>query len=167
MQKVYSGQVGPFQTVYRVIVPHMYGARSVKWLKSIEISDTESPSVWNSGVSYKMQNTSISAYGVNIQSIVTSFDNNTIEGYVFGSKEIILCEYSLDNGKTYKMVDQLQKKKDFSWQKYKIELNNEVKEDIIIRAYDSNMNTQPLLARITDRGLFNNSSIHRDVTQMK
>jgi len=111
----------------RIIVPGYTGAKNIKWLNKIVISNVESPSTWQKGIAYKglpsniksieeVNNLDISKIPtietLPIQSIICNPSNNEIvnfkdkiklEGIAYSGegKNIVRVEISTDNGSTW------------------------------------------------------------------
>ena len=143
----------------RTIVPGYIGARSVKWLRKIVVSDKPSPNHFIADV-YKMvysgtqveidETAPIYRYPVN--AALCSADHKdgkvTVKGYALptGKKEcsISKVEISQDGGNTWLMADLAEQSGEFCWQLWSATLpilNPEA--DVCVRATDSLGNTMP------------------------
>ncbi|KAJ5612570.1 hypothetical protein N7510_005764 [Penicillium lagena] len=104
----------------RVIVPGSTGARSVKWVNQITLSNEESPSQWQQR-DYKCFGPNELREKVNwnkapaiqetpVQSAITAIrhepDSMVVEGYAFsgGGRRIIRVDVSVDNGQTWQQA---------------------------------------------------------------
>jgi sulfite oxidase len=134
----------------RVVVPGIVGARSVKWVENIILSDRESSSHWQQK-DYKCFNSSTECDQADyskaksiqespVQSAICDpidgskipFDTETVEvkGYAFsgGGREIIRVDVSLDEGKTWHVAELLPRtvsfnsRKDWAWTLWKASL---------------------------------------------
>ena len=143
----------------RTIVPGYIGARSVKWLRKIVVSDKPSPNHFIADV-YKMvysgtqveidETAPIYRYPVN--AALCSADHKdgkvNVKGYALptGKKEcsISKVEISQDGGNTWLMADLAEQSGEFCWQLWSATLpilNPEA--DVCVRATDSLGNTMP------------------------
>ena len=143
----------------RTIVPGYIGARSVKWLRKIVVSDKPSPNHFiadvyklvYSGTQVEIDETApIYRYPVN--AALCSADHKggkvTVKGYALptGKKEcsISKVEISQDGGNTWLMADLAEQSGEFCWQLWSVTLpilNPEA--DVCVRATDSLGNTMP------------------------
>ena len=143
----------------RTIVPGYIGARSVKWLRKIVVSDKPSPNHFIADV-YKMvysgtqveidETAPIYRYPVN--AALCSADHKdgkvTVKGYALptGKKEcsISKVEISQDGGNTWLMADLAEQSGEFCWQLWSATLPILNPEgDVCVRATDSLGNTMP------------------------
>ena len=143
----------------RTIVPGYIGARSVKWLRKIVVSDKPSPNHFiadvyklvYSGTQVEIDETApIYRYPVN--AALCSADHKdgkvNVKGYALptGKKEcsISKVEISQDGGNTWLMADLAEQSGEFCWQLWSATLpilNPEA--DVCVRATDSLGNTMP------------------------
>jgi sulfite oxidase len=157
----------------RVIVPGTAGCRSVKWLKSIELSPTESTAFWQKE-DYKSFSPSQGWEGLDfstapavmstpVQSAicdVTISDDNkyaVLKGYSYsgGGLAIIRVDVSADGGKTWtpamelegehEDVTQLPYRRTYSWTLWKavIDLPSTENVEFVVKAVDEGYNSQP------------------------
>ncbi len=143
----------------RTIVPGYIGARSVKWLRKIVVSDKPSPNHFiadvyklvYSGTQVEIDETApIYRYPVN--AALCSADHKdgkvTVKGYALptGKKEcsISKVEISLDGGNTWLMADLAEQSGEFCWQLWSATLPIlNLEADLCVRATDSLGNTMP------------------------
>jgi len=154
----------------RVIVPGVVGARNVKWLKSIYLSKSESPSHWQQN-DYKgfcpstdWNNVdfskSVAIQELPVQSSICSHKNGqkisgdliSLKGYAWsgGGAAIVRVDLSIDGGKNWFSAD-LQKPKQklnktWAWTFWssEVEIPKGAKElEICCKAIDSHYNNQP------------------------
>lgn len=147
----------------RVVVPGYIGARSVKWLNQIIISDEPSQNYFQR-IAYRLFDSNTNAENVkwddglmlgemNITSVICSPENNqrlssgfiTVSGYAAtgGNRHIARVEISCDDGKTW-MKTELNNTNCFAWTLWKANLNlSKGKYQLMVRAIDSSANTQP------------------------
>ncbi|MBL8090779.1 MAG: molybdopterin-dependent oxidoreductase [Anaerolineales bacterium] len=147
----------------RVVVPGFIGARSVKWLNQIIISDEPSQNYFQR-IAYRLFASNINSDNVkwndglmlsemNVTSVICSPENNqrltsgfvTVCGYAAtgGNRHIARVEISTDDGNTC-MQAELDKTNPFAWTLWKVNLNLEKgKHQLIVRAVDSSANMQP------------------------
>ena len=150
----------------RVIVPGSIGARSVKWLAKIILSEQESSSFWQQ-IDYKFIPESLQNYDISnipaiqnmpVQSSILfpqtgdTIDKDkqtlTIYGYAFsGNGKIIRVEVSVDNGKNWILAEFIPPiNNKCSWQHWKLTCPLPKKNkslQIICRACDETNNLQP------------------------
>ena len=165
----------------RIIVPGYVGIRNIKWIKTIEFSDTEVDGPWQQGISYKGiphyitdvnkipdLNLVQSIYETPVQSCITEIENteNIIKGYAWsgGGRNIIRVDVSYDNGKTWNMAT-LKEGNDQTFNKawawtfweYKVD-KDKCLENVMCKAIDNSYNVQSnSLDNIWNiRGLLNN-----------
>ena len=157
----------------RTIVPGYIGARSVKWLRKIVVSDKPSPNHFIADV-YKMvysgtqveidETAPIYRYPVN--AALCSADHKdgkvNVKGYALptGKKEcsISKVEISQDGGNTWLMADLAEQSGEFCWQLWSATLpilNPEA--DVCVRATDSLGNTMPESVPWTPKGYLYNA----------
>jgi sulfite oxidase len=165
----------------RIIVPGVVGARNVKWLKEIKLSDEESYSSWQRGVAYKGFSPNVEDFNnvdpSKIDSIqclpVTSaicktekIDNKLkVSGYAWSGcgRGIVRVDVSKDNGKTWlsaKILNKYEYGKAWAWTLWELEIEKPEKEmEIICRAVDDSYNIQPENKEYlwNLRGILNNS----------
>lgn len=168
----------------RVIVLGYSGAKNIKWIKEINISNQESTSTWQRGIAYKGLPSNIkdtSQIGdishiptiedLPVQSFICDIDlieNNIykIKGIAYsgGGRNIIRVDVSNDGKKWYtaKLLDgnDQPKNKAWAWTFWEIVLPIEYK--VYCKAIDSSYNNQPdSIENIWNlRGILNNS-IHQ------
>lgn len=163
----------------RAIVPGYIGARSVKWLNEIIISDEPSQNYFQR-IAYRLFSSQVNADNVkwddglmlgemNITSVICSPEENqrlpagfiTVSGYsaTGGNRHIVRVEISCDGGKTW-MQAELDKTNPFVWTLWKANLNlSKGKYELIVRAVDSSANMQPKdIAQVWNfKGYMNNA----------
>ena len=156
----------------RVVVPGIVGARQVKWLSKIIISEKESSSHWQQN-DYKTFNPSTDWDNVDfskavpiqdypIQSAITepregqllnAGEDVTVRGYAWsgGGRGIIRVDVSLDGGKSWsdaklQMADQ-RLHRQWAWTLFQADVpipkNHKGKLEIICKAVDTSHNQQP------------------------
>ena len=156
----------------RIVIPGVIGARNVKWLKKIILSETESQSHYQQG-DYKSFNPSTDWNNVDfskslaiqetpVQSAIQEPTNGstledddevTIRGYAWsgGGKGIIRVDVSVDDGKTWSSAE-LQKPeqkvhREWAWTLWEITLpipkDHNGKMNIVCKALDRSHNAQP------------------------
>lgn len=143
----------------RSIVPGFIGARSVKWLRRITVSEFASPNHFVADA-YKLVPTGSQAeldeaapiYRYPVNAAACSADRSagrcTIRGYAlpagFRDCRIVQVDVSLDNGTTWKSATLTGEPRDFCWQLWEITLADLADADqIIVRATDSHGHTMP------------------------
>uniref|UniRef100_A0A8C5MLY3 Sulfite oxidase, mitochondrial n=1 Tax=Leptobrachium leishanense TaxID=445787 RepID=A0A8C5MLY3_9ANUR len=157
----------------RVIVPGIVGARNVKWLGRIVVSEEESRSHWQQndykGFSPSVDwdtvdfTTSPAIQDLPIQSAITephpgqevvpnSEGNLTLKGYAWsgGGREVVRVDVSLDGGKTWQVAELTGEKQKagqaWAWKIWQLSvpMPSEAKElTILCKAVDSSYNVQP------------------------
>ncbi|MFN3491526.1 MAG: molybdopterin-dependent oxidoreductase [Anaerolineales bacterium] len=147
----------------RVVAPGYIGARSVKWLNQILISDEPSQNYFQR-IAYRLFDSNTNADNVkwddglmlgemNVTSVICSPENNarltsgliTVSGYsaTGGNRHIARVEVSCDDGKTWTQAE-LNSTNCFAWTLWKVNLNlPKGKHQLVVRAVDSSANTQP------------------------
>ena len=147
----------------RVVVPGYIGARSVKWLNQIIISDEPSQNYFQR-TAYRLFDSNTNAENVkwddglmlgemNVTSVICSPEENgrltsglvTVSGYAAtgGNRHIARVEISCDDGKTWIQAE-LDKTDSFAWTLWKVNLNlSKGNHQLFVRAVDSSANTQP------------------------
>ncbi len=162
----------------RLIVPGIIGARSVKWLNNIYISDEVAKSTWQRGPAYRVYPPYIKnakdakklkhippVYEMPVQSIICGHKNKHIHGIAWsgGGKRIKNVEVSIDNGKTWHNANLNQGNNQqsgfaWAWTFWDITLKQNFNH-IQCRATDEDGNIQPpSLKDIWNfRGILNNS----------
>jgi sulfite oxidase len=144
-------------------VPGYIGARSVKWLGKITVSDRPSPNHYVAEA-YKIVQSDdkteahgkepIYAYSVNAAICTPAANNqltrgpNTISGYALPAGDtdcrIDRVEVSADGGLTWSRAKLLDAARPFSWVRWSISLNlNTGERQLAVRATDSHGNTMP------------------------
>lgn len=157
----------------RVIVPGVVGARNVKWLGKIILSNEESSSHWQQN-DYKSFSPSVDWNNVDfskapavqetpVLSVICEPSNNSeveiyddilkVKGYAYsgGGRKIIRVDVSIDKGKTWKVAtlkhdDNSSQYQSWSWALWEIDIPMEQKTnsvEIICKATDSSYNVQP------------------------
>jgi sulfite oxidase len=148
----------------RVVVPGYIGARSVKWLSQISISDEPSQNYFQR-IAYRLFSPQVNAENVNwddgmmlgemnITSVICAPEENghftsgpvTVYGYAStgDDRHIARVEVSSDGGETWTQAELLNDVNCFAWTLWKAELNLEKgKYQLVVRAVDSSANTQP------------------------
>ncbi|XP_002159185.2 sulfite oxidase [Hydra vulgaris] len=157
----------------RVIAPGIVGARNVKWLKRIILSDKEYNGHWQQN-DYKPFSPNIDWHNVDFKKAMaiqelpvtsaiclplndsTVHENEkevTIKGYAYsgGGCGIIRVDVSVDSGKTWVTADLVQADQNitdmYSWTLWEcsvpIPIDHHGKMEIICKAQDSSCNTQP------------------------
>ncbi|GFR15694.1 probable sulfite oxidase, mitochondrial, partial [Trichonephila clavata] len=157
----------------RVIVPGVVGARNVKWLGKIIVSEEESKSHWQTN-DYKgfspstnwdnvdfSKSPAIQELPVNsaickpAENTVVQLQDNYIkvEGYAWsgGGRKIVRVDVSVDDGKTWHVADMIQDNSPlyrcWAWTLWRVRVPVDVPHDsklqIICKAVDSSYNVQP------------------------
>lgn len=148
----------------RVLVPGNTGARSVKWVNRITLSEEESNSQWQQR-DYKCFGPNHSRETVDwdsapaiqetpVQSAVTALqakdDSLQVEGYAFsgGGRRIIRVDISTDNGETWDQAELIPDKalgsKAWSWTRWKYQCKRQqTGSHVVVKAVDEAYNTQP------------------------
>ena len=162
----------------RLIVPGYVGIRNLKWIKKIDICDTEADGPWQSGISYRPRRTkdekipTIQEYPV--QSVIVEinrYDDNGEKYYVVkgfalsgGGRGIIRVDVSINGGKTWKDAklregSEQNVNKAWAWTFWDITFKETKNMDICCKATDTSYNTQPQENKDiwNMRGLINNS----------
>ena len=147
----------------RVIVPGFIGARSVKWLNQITVSDEPSQNYFQR-IAYRLFSPQVNAENVkwddglmlgemNITSVICSPESHQrlTSGFILvcgyaatgGNRHIARVEISYDDGKTWTQA-KLDNTNCFAWTLWKANINLEKgKNELVVRAVDSSANTQP------------------------
>jgi sulfite oxidase len=157
----------------RIIIPGIVGARQVKWLTTIKLSQEESSCHWQQN-DYKGFHSSIDWHNVDfkcvpaimelpVQSAICEpigeteleedADEVTVKGYAYsgGGRGIVRVDVSIDGGKTWNAAVLNQPKqplyKTFAWTFWEATLpipeNHDGKVKIICKAVDTSYNVQP------------------------
>lgn len=157
----------------RLVAPGIVGARNVKWLGRIIVSDEENKSHWQAK-DYKGFSPAINWDNVDfstapaiqelpvnsaickpdINSVVSLKDNHLrVEGYAWsgGGRKIVRVDVSVDGGKTWHIANLVQDKsplyKCWAWTLWNIDVpvsvENESEIQVICKAIDSSYNVQP------------------------
>ncbi|XP_057292466.1 sulfite oxidase-like [Hydractinia symbiolongicarpus] len=157
----------------RILAPGIVGARNVKWLQKIVVSDKEYPGHWQQN-DYKPFSPNIDWDNVDFSksraiqelpvtsaicsppegSVVNECDEEvTVKGYAYsgGGNAIVRVDVTTDGGKTWHTAKINQTDQDiydtFSWALWECILpippNHNGKMEILCRAVDSSCNTQP------------------------
>jgi len=143
----------------RAVVPGFIGARSVKWLNRIVVSDKPSPNHFLAHAYKVVSEDTIAAHEavepiyqfvLNSASVVTEKENGkwSVRGYALPSGKpnarIKKVELSLDDGKTWQSAKLENPGADFCWQLWSAELPmNSGTKKILVRAEDSTGEKQP------------------------
>ena len=146
----------------RLIVPGVIGARNVKWVKDIEISDQPAPGNWQQGPAYKMYPPEIkdvqqankvldaqAVYEMPVQSIITNIEEDEVKGIAWsgGGRKIIRVEVSSDGGQSWSTATLEEPGKSqpsgkaWAWTFWSIEIENS--GNVCCRAIDESGNCQP------------------------
>lgn len=153
----------------RVFVPGIAGARSVKWVNRITLSDEESTSQWQRS-DYKCfgpnqtrdtidWSKAVAIQETPVQSAITSLRRAAsnpagpllVEGYAFsgGGRKIVRVDVSVDNGKTWDQArlepDQALGNKAWSWTRWTYKCDSQPPPDshVVVKAVDESYNVQP------------------------
>uniref|UniRef100_A0A2P2I5P2 Sulfite oxidase n=1 Tax=Hirondellea gigas TaxID=1518452 RepID=A0A2P2I5P2_9CRUS len=157
----------------RVIVPGVVGARNVKWLGRIIVSEEESPSHWQQN-DYKGFSPNVDWDTVDfskspaiqempvVSAICSPGDGETvkpdngvvtIKGYAYsgGGRKIVRVDISTDGGKNWRAVESLnsdiaEHPQAWGWSLWTADVQvpkGAEKLDVVVKAIDSNYNTQP------------------------
>lgn len=163
-----NGQVLPPDHGYpvRALVPGNTGARSVKWVNRVTLSEEESTSQWQRR-DYKCFGPNESREMVDwdkapsiqetpVQSAITNIrqasnPGTVVEGYAIsgGGRRIVRVDVSTDNGQTWDQAqiqpNQALGSKDWSWALWKYHCGRELPAGSIVvaKAIDESYNTQP------------------------
>lgn len=153
----------------RVFVPGHTGARSVKWVNRIALSDEESPSQWQQkdykcfGPNQMRESvdwgSAVAIQETPVQSAITALRRSSnkqsdpllVEGYAFsgGGRKIIRVDVSVDNGKTWDQAriepDKALGNKAWSWARwtYKCDSPPSADSQVVVKAVDDAYNVQP------------------------
>jgi sulfite oxidase len=163
----------------RVVVPGFIGARSVKWVNQITVSNEPSQNYFQR-IAYRLFSPQVNADNVNwddglmlsemnVTSVICSPEENqrltsgpiTVCGYAAtgGNRHIARVEISYDDGKTWTQAE-LDNTNRFAWTLWKADLNlSKGEHQLIVRAVDSSANAQPQdLAQVWNfKGYMNNA----------
>ncbi|XP_021953467.1 sulfite oxidase [Folsomia candida] len=147
----------------RALFPGLIGARSVKWVSKILISEEESPSPWQR-IDYKIFAPSVNEDNVNfnsasaiydapVNSYICSHKNGEVvergmirmKGYAFAGRGrgIVRVELSFDNGDNWQVVKLTRQDSNYSWTQWEIEVNVTSAMDVWVKAVDTGYNQQP------------------------
>ena len=155
----------------RALVPGHVAARSVKWLKSIVLSEEESSSQWQQR-DYKCFGPNVGSDGADwegapaiqempVQSAITGVkedakvdgeDGVEVQGYAFsgGGRKIVRVDVSADEGRTWHQAELLKDEakgyKSWAWTRWKWMVPKRVAEEggeFVVKAVDEVYNTQP------------------------
>lgn len=157
----------------RVVVPGVVGARNVKWLSKIVVSESESPSHWQQN-DYKGFSPNIDWHNVDFKSapaiqespvtsvicmpkngtVVDESDEDVVvSGYAYsgGGRGIVRVDVSVDGGKTWHTADLKQVKQPlhrmWAWTLWTIDVpipeGHTGRLDICCKAVDRSYNAQP------------------------
>jgi sulfite oxidase len=145
----------------RVVVPGYIGARSVKWLVSIELRSTASPGYFQR-VAYRLlpeDGTPGPGAGMPLglvalnADILTPADGDTVaagpvevRGYAFagGERAVARVDVSLDGGPHWTQAELLDDLGRWAWRRWRVTLELAPGEhEIVVRAWDSSAATQP------------------------
>jgi sulfite oxidase len=148
----------------RAIVPGYVGARSVKWLREINVLSAPSPNYYQA-VAYRVHPPSVTdrdadpsaaiplgELAVNA-AILTPGDganlpagNVTVTGYAIsgGANRIERVDVTVDGGATWECAELLDPPSRWAWRRWQISFDLPPGEvQIVARAIDSSLNTQP------------------------
>ncbi|XP_041267558.1 sulfite oxidase, mitochondrial isoform X2 [Onychostruthus taczanowskii] len=152
----------------RVLVPGVVGARSVKWLRSVAVSPTESPSHWQQN-DYKGFCPSVDWDSVDfgaapaiqelpVQSAITEpragaavpAGELTVKGYAWsgGGREVVRVDVSLDGGRTWREAElgpRPRRGRGWAWALWELRAPAAAgaRLDIVCKAVDRSYNVQP------------------------
>ena len=167
----------------RAVVPGFIGARSVKWLNQITVSDEPSQNYFQR-IAYRLFSPQVNAETVkwddglmlsemNVTSVICLPENNqrltsgfiSVRGYAAtgGNRYIARVEISHDGGETWTQAELLNNANCFAWTLWKVDLNLEKgKHQLVVRAIDSSANTQPKdVAQVWNFKGYMNNAWHR------
>ncbi|XP_056370939.1 sulfite oxidase, mitochondrial isoform X1 [Oenanthe melanoleuca] len=152
----------------RVLVPGVVGARSVKWLRSVVVSPSESPSHWQQN-DYKGFCPSVDWDSVDfraapaiqelpVQSAITEprpgaavpAGEITVKGYAWsgGGRDVVRVDVSLDGGRTWRVAElgaRPARGRGWAWALWELRAAAPAgaRLDIVCKAVDSSYNVQP------------------------
>ncbi|XP_032939164.1 sulfite oxidase, mitochondrial isoform X2 [Catharus ustulatus] len=152
----------------RVLVPGVVGARSVKWLRSVVVSPSESPSHWQQN-DYKGFCPSVDWDSVDfssapaiqelpVQSAITEprpgaavpAGEITVKGYAWsgGGREVVRVDVSLDGGRSWRVAElgpRPARGRGWAWALWELRapVAAGTRLDIVCKAVDSSYNVQP------------------------
>lgn len=157
----------------RVIIPGFTGAKNVKWITNINISNEESYSTWQRGIAYKKLPEHVKKIEditenmkkiktievLPVQSIIMDRKDNVVLGcaYSGGGNKIIKVQVSNDMKKWYdaKITEGKNQEygKSWAWVFWKANIKGDI---IYSRAIDEKGNIQPKKSQWNIRGILNN-----------
>ena len=145
----------------RVVVPGYIGARSVKWLKRIEVRSTPWQGYFQHVVYRLLPEDGIPGPGVGIplglvalnSAVLSPADGETVaaglvevRGYAFagGERHVARVDVSLDGGASWSQAELLEDLGRWAWRHWRITVDLAPGEhEIVVRAWDSSAATQP------------------------
>lgn len=108
----------------RLVAPGYYATNSVKWLKTIQVEDRRSTSLFTTDYYNDKSNspdgeiTLLPVWDVKPDSVITEVSKNkVISGWAWGNSEIAQVEVSIDFGRTWRLAE-ISNRKQYSWQKF-------------------------------------------------
>ena len=165
----------------RTVVPGYIGARSVKWLSKITVSDRPSPNHYVAEA-YKLVQSEAKdevasakpIYGFPVNAAIClvgarqKAGPRVISGYALPSGDapstIAKLELSRDGGKTWSAAKLVGSAAPFTWQRWTAELDLPPgKHDLVVRATDSSGNTTPERGEWNRKGYLYNCWHHASV----
>jgi sulfite oxidase len=161
----------------RVVVPGYIGARSVKWLESIEVRAEPWPGYFQQVVYRLLPENGTPGPGAGMplglialnSDVLSPADGATVaagpvevRGYAFagGERHVTRVDVSLDGGSSWSQADLLEDLGQWAWRHWRITLELAPGEhEILVRAWDSSAATQPEdeAALWNPKGYVNNS----------
>jgi sulfite oxidase len=174
----------------RLIVPGVIGARNVKWVDKVYISDEPAKSTWQRGPAYRKYSPKIknvketvkepdaaAIYDMPVQSVICVIDSeqDEVRGLAWsgGGRRITKVEVSLDKGETWQSATLEQGSNQpsgraWAWTFWSFDADEMMDNctEVWSRATDEKGNAQPLDIRCiwNFRGILNNS-VHRKVVR--
>jgi sulfite oxidase len=145
----------------RVVVPGYIGARSVKWLESVEVRATPWPGYYQHVVYRLLPEDGMPGPGEGMPlglvalnaDVLAPADGETVpagpvevRGYAFagGERHIARVDVSLDRGATWTQAELLEDLGPWAWRHWRITLDLAPGEhEILVRAWDTSAATQP------------------------
>lgn len=167
----------------RTVVPGYIGARSVKWLRRIVVSDRPSPNHYLQGA-YKLVEEETPEFLAKAPPIYEYILNSAIcvpasgskvdspvdvRGYVLGPGDphvtVAKVEVSADGGKSWTQAKLLGKEMPYCWRLWQVNIDlPEGSTELIVRATDSQGNQQPQTVPWNVKGYMYNAWHHVPVT---
>ncbi|KAK9807828.1 hypothetical protein WJX72_010494 [[Myrmecia] bisecta] len=146
----------------RIIIPGFIGGRMVKWLEEISVTSQESDNFY-----HYHDNRVLPSHVDDVTAKAEGWCQYSISGYAYtgGGRNIIRCEVSLDNGKSWRLADITQQGEPneygkiwtwFFWSLPVSVVELLKTQEIICRAWDESMNTQPDNFTWNAMGMMNN-----------